>query len=67
MVTNSPEFLLSPPNGWKPRTPATQNVMLFKTLNKCKETDEQEQEVRKPRLSSTRRRLLMSPNDIDIQ
>ena len=74
MVNSPSKFLSTPPDGWKPRTPATHNVMLFEALHACEVSDEQEKKhsAKKRSASSTttsrrRRRVLMSLDNIELQ
>ena len=76
-LMNSPsKFLSSPPNGWKPRTQAMHDVMLFEALDECEALDEhkakKKHSEKKRSASSTttsrrRRRVLMSLDDVNIQ
>ena len=69
--SNTPTFQSAPPDGWKPRTPTIHDMLLFKALDAC-ETPHDEQgkannNKSNNKSSSTSRRLLMSPDDINLQ
>ena len=74
MVNNddSPSFLSAPPNSWRPRTPATHDLMLFQCLEECKAADDKKRNTTTPSTktscsSTSRRNQLMSPDDFDVQ
>ena len=77
MVNNSDTpgaFKSTPPDGWKPRTPATHDIELLRALDECETPDDKQAKKNKHgqakttgnKSSSISRRLLMSPDDIDL-
>ena len=66
---DSPSFLSAPPDGWRPRTPATHDLELFQCLDKFEADDDKKRNTTTPSMksSTSRRNQLMSPDDFNLQ